>query len=288
MKLTAVLAALMLAAAMAFAACGDDDDDDGGDGGGDQAEAPAGPAKLTITATDQGARGGRHPGPRRNRGHAPERQQEGRERASWSASRETTRRRRSRRSTTRSSEGEAVPDWFRAEGGVGTTAPGKSSDRDRGARGGHVLRGQRRGRQAGDKPRPSRCPASRATPSCPETDASVTAEEYSFESERTAGRRRRSSFENTGEEFHHVDRPADQCPAAPSTDAERFLKTEKGRARGRLRGARAVSTVIDGGKSHGDRPGLKKGNYALVCFVSDRAGGKSHFDKGMISEATVE
>ena len=33
---------------------------------------------------------------------------------------------------------------------------------------------------------------------------------------------------------------------------------------------------------------LKKGKYALVCFIPDRQGGPPHVAKGMVSEATVE
>lgn len=34
--------------------------------------------------------------------------------------------------------------------------------------------------------------------------------------------------------------------------------------------------------------GLKAGTYAVVCFISDRAGGKPHAAKGMLEELTVE
>ena len=33
---------------------------------------------------------------------------------------------------------------------------------------------------------------------------------------------------------------------------------------------------------------LKRGKYALLCFVSDRKGGPPHMAKGMIAEASVE
>ena len=33
---------------------------------------------------------------------------------------------------------------------------------------------------------------------------------------------------------------------------------------------------------------LKKGNYALTCFISDREGGPPHALKGMVAETTVE
>jgi hypothetical protein len=45
--------------------------------------------------------------------------------------------------------------------------------------------------------------------------------------------------------------------------------------------------VIDGGESQVIDLQLKKGNYALVCFIQDRKGGPPHAAKGMVSEADV-
>ena len=47
------------------------------------------------------------------------------------------------------------------------------------------------------------------------------------------------------------------------------------------------TTVIDSGQKQVVTMNLKSGKYALVCFIQDRAGGPPHFNKGMISEATV-
>ncbi len=33
---------------------------------------------------------------------------------------------------------------------------------------------------------------------------------------------------------------------------------------------------------------LKKGKYALICFIQDRKGGAPHIAKGMINELVVE
>ncbi len=48
------------------------------------------------------------------------------------------------------------------------------------------------------------------------------------------------------------------------------------------------TTVIDGGIAQNISLDLKAGKYAVVCFISDRAGGKPHAAKGMLEELTVE
>ena len=47
--------------------------------------------------------------------------------------------------------------------------------------------------------------------------------------------------------------------------------------------------MLDGGDEAGARSSnLKKGSYALLCFIPDRQGGPPHVAKGMVSEAKVE
>ena len=284
MKLTTFLAALMLAAAMAFAACGDDDDDDGGNGGGDQAEAPAGPAQLTITTTDQAVEVGGTPAPGATEITL---QNDGKKGATAQLIRaeggETAE--EVEKVYADAGEGKAIPDWFRADGGPGTTAPGETStvtvDLEEGTY--YAVNDE------GDKPKLS--PAFEVSGEAgdaelPETDGSVSAEEYSFETSGLQAGDSQVTFENTGEEPHHVV-ALPITPGSTFEDAERFLKTEKGKPAVSFEEG-TFSTVIDGGKTMVIDVALKKGDYALVCFITDRAGGKSHFDKGMISEATVE
>ena len=48
------------------------------------------------------------------------------------------------------------------------------------------------------------------------------------------------------------------------------------------------TSVIDGGIAQNIALELKAGKYAVVCFISDRKGGKSHAEQGMLKELTVE
>ena len=80
---------------------------------------------------------------------------------------------------------------------------------------------------------------------------------------------------------------APMAPGATIADVKKFFRTEKGRPP--LNFEEVVGTsVIDGGTAENVELELKSGKYALLCFISDRAGGPPHVAKGMISEATVE
>ena len=128
MKLTAVLAALMLAAAMAFAACGDDDDDDGGNGGGDQAEEAAAPGSARhLGGTRRQAPGRRNHRAWRHRDHTHG--TDGKKAASAQLIRAEGGQsaKEVEKTYIEAGEGKPIPDWLRAEGGVGTTAPGETS-----------------------------------------------------------------------------------------------------------------------------------------------------------------
>ena len=48
------------------------------------------------------------------------------------------------------------------------------------------------------------------------------------------------------------------------------------------------TSVIDGDIAQNLELELPAARYAVVCFISDRKGGKPHVAKGMIEELTVE
>lgn len=123
----------------------------------------------------------------------------------------------------------------------------------------------------------------------PEADATVTAEEYSFETEGLEPGVNRVLFDNAGEELHHLIAfpyaegatfeqvkgafASDEAPQGPPpVDFERITST----------------TVLEGGTSQITELDLSAGKYAFVCFISDRAGGPPHVVKGMINEVVVE
>jgi hypothetical protein len=289
MKLTKALAALMLAAAMlTFAACGDDDDDDGG-GGGDEAaettEAPAEPAAVTITATDDAVEvsGSTAPGVAeitlQNDGKKPATAQLIRVEGEHTEQEVVDAFRAAQRSG-------KIPDFILAEGGVSTTAPGESgvvtqelaegqyyafNDDDsanlkKGLYASFEVSGESAGGELPDAP-------------------TVTGSEYKFETDGPLAAGEPVAFENVGQQPHHLI-AMQLKPGKTVQDAVKFFETEKGEPP--IAGEPTGTTVIDGDRTVVADLGLKPGNYALVCFVSDREGGPPHVAKGMISEATVE
>jgi hypothetical protein len=92
-------------------------------------------------------------------------------------------------------------------------------------------------------------------------------------------------FENTGAEPHFIGAVGIK-PGKTVADVRRYFKTEKGGSP--LDESRNFNTaVIEGGERQSIQVELEEGDYALLCFVPDRAGGPPHAVKGMISEVTV-
>ena len=110
--------------------------------------------------------------------------------------------------------------------------------------------------------------------------------EYAFEFENLKAGANRVRFENTGEELHH----ALFFPIKGDTTIEEVAKafeSEKGPPP--VDFEKGVGTsVIDGDIAQNVTLDLPAARYAVICFLSDRKGGKPHISKGMIEELTVE
>jgi hypothetical protein len=121
----------------------------------------------------------------------------------------------------------------------------------------------------------------------PRVRATVTTREYAFAARRLSAGRIRVAFRNAGRQPHHMlafpyNRGAtlaqvkafftgEGAPAGPPpVDFAGATRTPA------LEGDTQVLTLA-----------LRRGKYALVCFLTDRAGGPPHAFKGMISEAVV-
>jgi hypothetical protein len=123
----------------------------------------------------------------------------------------------------------------------------------------------------------------------PSAPATIDAREYSFSTSGLKAGANTVAFQNRGKELHH----AQLFPLAKGADlngVRKFLSSQ-GKSGGPPPidfNAGTGTTVLDGGDSEVTRLNLKKGNYALLCFVSDRKGGPPHFMKGMLDEVTVK
>jgi hypothetical protein len=192
-------------------------------------------------------------------------------------------------------EGAPTPDWIRGGGGPAAVKTGMTGsatlvlpagtyyavdDQDApggktAARLGAVAKFTVKGGDSGAK-----------LPSAP---ASIDAREYSFSTSGLKAGTNTVAFKNQGKELHH----AQLFPLAKGADlngVRKFLASQ-GKSSGPPPidfNAGTGTTVLDGGNSEVTDLDLKKGKYALLCFVSDRKGGPPHFMKGMLDEVTVK
>ena len=131
----------------------------------------------------------------------------------------------------------------------------------------------------------------------PARDATVTATDegkgkektYDFEFAGLKAGTNEIRFENTGDELHHALFFPMRKGATIKQVEEAFASEEEPQGPPPVDFAGAVgTTVIDGGIAQNISLDLKAGKYAVVCFISDREGGKPHAAKGMLKELTVE
>jgi len=194
-------------------------------------------------------------------------------------------------------EGAPTPSWLFAAGGVRSTAGGKTGTVTQVLEPGTYYAldtGQGEGDDAPSFAEQGATATFEVTGEAgdaelPEADATVTAEEYSFETEGLEPGVNRILFDNAGKELHHLIAfpyaegatfeqvkeafASDEAPQGPPpVDFERITST----------------TVLEGGTSQITELDLSAGKYAFVCFISDRAGGPPHVVKGMINEVVVE
>lgn len=199
-----------------------------------------------------------------------------------------------------------IPDWLTAQGGVFSTAPGKSRSTTLTLRQGTHYLFDTRSPEAGTSG-PVGAPvvsyarqglATRIdvvpgdeTGRMPETDLKIVAREYTFELPELKPGVNRISFENAGREIHHII----GFPILPGKTADDARNALLAQATGSapegpppvdFRASDGVA-VMDSGQTQVTQLELKEGNYLFVCFIADRAGGPSHAAKGMTVEKTI-
>jgi plastocyanin len=183
-------------------------------------------------------------------------------------------------------EGGPIPDWIEDGGGVGAVEPGRT---------GEVIQDLEPGRYVAmdtqDKPISAEFTVTdeESGAEFPETEASITAKDYSFETSGLKAGDNVITFENTGKELHHaVIVPVN--PGASFGDVRKYLSSDEepeGKPPVDFESG-AFTAVIDGGVKQVTRIPIEAGKYAFVCFIQDRAGGPPHVAKGMITEVDVK
>jgi hypothetical protein len=185
-------------------------------------------------------------------------------------------------------EGNAFPKWFFAAGGVKTILPNQRETVTQVLQPGTYYAFYTEGQQG---------PLNRPTPAAlevsgEESDAEVEGArtirlfEYGYESEPLPAGGVEVVLANTGDEPHHLI-ASKLVGKGTLKEAEKFLKTEKGKSPLTEEGFQATS-VLEGGEDQAVTLDLEPGRYVFYCFVADRKGGTPHLFKGMIDEVQVE
>ncbi len=197
--------------------------------------------------------------------------------------------------TVDSEEGAPIPAWIAGGGGVGTVAPGQSRTVTQVLEPGTYYALDSESAEGSEKPNARKGGVAKfevtgeSGGELPATDATVTAEDYSFTATGVKPGSNRLTFENTGKELHHLlALPINE--GATFADVEKYLQSDE-----EPDGPPPVdfennvgTAVIDGGEAQVTELAFKKGKYAMVCFINDRKGGPPHVAMGMISELDVK
>ncbi|MGH2900770.1 MAG: hypothetical protein ACRDMZ_18990 [Solirubrobacteraceae bacterium] len=195
-------------------------------------------------------------------------------------------------------EGAPTPAWLRFDGGVAVVAPGRSSSVVQTLAPGtyYVIDGEKDGPADDPKiPIHGRLGAtarfvvegSAARAELPDAPATITATEYDYAITGLKRGLNRVRFVNAGRQPHH----AVLFPLAKGRtidDVARFFgpKPPPGPPPLDVAGARSL-TAIEGGREQIAELELRTGTYAVVCFLSDRSGGRPHVARGQVREAIV-
>jgi hypothetical protein len=287
---TAVLALVALTAALTITACGDDDD----------SGTPSKPEKLAIEVTEQGKD--------KFRLSAPKSVQAGLVEISLSSpAGETTHDAQLVRVEGDHTVDEAVaavatlgapiPRWLIPAGGVGQTGGGAVARTVQQLEPGkyYILDTDE---PEGDNVRSYAETGATATlevtgeagaTELPETDAKITAKDYTFAVSGLEAGKNEIEFDNAGKQPHHL--MAFPYRDGATLDDVKKVFTEEGEGSGPppldFAGATRTATLESGDRQIIELD-LERGRYALVCFITDREGGPPHAVKGMIVEAAVE
>lgn len=252
------------------------------------------PAALTITETEAGKRlsvvisGDKRPGVTeitfRNQGKKPHSAQLIGVRGMHSAA-------DPKRVFAATSDGKPIPDWFRAAGDVGTTGPGETSTvtQELGSGTYYVVDDEDDDNIDTGGLTKLEISGDRSGGSLSASGAKVTAIDYGFKTSGLKAGRNTVLFDNTGKEPHHVV-AAPINPGKTIADVRKAVQSEQqpeGPPPADFENGVSTS-VIDGGRKLAAELELKRGKYALLCFIADRDGGPPHVAKGMVSEATIE
>lgn len=177
-------------------------------------------------------------------------------------------------------EGEALPDWLHLAGGAGAARPGETTVATQALAAGdyYVLDIET------NTAAPLRVTGEGEDGELPDAAGRITMSEYSFDVQGLKAGSNEVLVTNAGKEPHLVA-ASPLKPGATIDDVRRSVEEDTEppiEDEGSF-----LTSIMDGGVRQVAELDLRKGRYALICFVPDRAGGPPHVAKGMIGEAVV-
>ena len=118
-----------------------------------------------------------------------------------------------------------------------------------------------------------------------DTSAEIQEFEYGFKASGIQRGRTEVLIKNTGKQPHEVE-AALLKPGKTIDDVKAYLQDQSGPSPVDNKNSTSTS-VQDGGASQVTTLDFHQGNYVLLCFVPDRAGGPPHAFKGMVGQVQV-
>ncbi len=190
------------------------------------------------------------------------------------------------------SQSPKTPEWGRAEGGTGTVSPGKSVSTTVNLPAGKYVVVDQGG--SGGPPAYADFEVTKGdNGDLPHTDATIVADhtgkdKYAWDISGLKAGKNEITFESKGDEaIHHI--VAFKLTGKATDDQIKKALESNGPPPPFISPGPPVDTaVLDGGKSEVTQFDLPAGNYAFVCFLSDRDGGKPHFEEGLLKQVEVK
>lgn len=191
-----------------------------------------------------------------------------------------------------SSQEGGAPEWLHGYGGVATVAPGQSSTATTDLPPGHYVyfcTDDSDGKGHVDHGMYGEFDAKGTSGAAmPTATAQIKALEYKFETSGLKAGKNVVEFTNTGKQLHMVI-AAPIAAGKTLDDVKQAFASENGpQGPPPVDFEKAVGTeVVDPGRSLVTTWNLTSGKYAMLCFMTDHAGGPPHFMSGMLQEVDI-
>jgi hypothetical protein len=196
------------------------------------------------------------------------------------------------------SQSNKTPEWLRAEGGIGSVAPGATGTATLNLPAGNyvIVDASNQGPGGGGPPANTTLTVSGGkTGDLPDTSGKVVADEtgkdkFAWDISGLHTGENNITFDSKGDEALHLILAVPVKGTAPPIDQIKSDLSKNGPppAYADVQNTQQ-SAVLDGGLSQTTQLDLKKpGQYIFFCPLTDRDGGKPHFEEGLLSVETVK